>query len=273
MWLQFRDYLPQFDFESGPPGEDSFWAFFKYLRLEKNNASTTLWTWYSCVNSMMKRKYVKLQNLPRLTMVIKDFDTDVKEKALIFDETEITFMLVIMESAFWFVRQAITIVAFFGGLRLQECQDLKLEKIIRAQDGFKIVHCRVKQRSDQRKTAFIVAAEGRFADRLAVYLNKIHTGLNNYNGRVWWTSTKGLIFKNIPMGRNMISKVPHAVTTRLNKENPELYTFHSYRRASAISAANGSMTSDQMQSFFGWKHPSMCQEYISTSRTSLLYMA
>ncbi len=82
---------------------------------------------------MMKREYnVKLQNLPRLTMLLKGFDTDVKEKALIFDEDEIkTFMLANMESAYWLVRQAITIVAFFGGLRLQECQDLKLEKIVK----------------------------------------------------------------------------------------------------------------------------------------------
>jgi hypothetical protein len=156
MWLQFRDYLPQFDFESGPPGEDSLVNFFKYLRLEKKFASTTLWTWYSCINSMMKRKYnVKLQNLPRLTMLLKGYDTDVKKKAHIFDEDEIkTFMLADMESAYWLVRQAITIVAFFGGLRLQECQDLKLEKIVRTQDGFRIVHTRVKQCIDQRDTAF-----------------------------------------------------------------------------------------------------------------------
>jgi hypothetical protein len=76
----------------------------------------------------MKRKNnVKLQNLPRLTVLLKGFDTDVKEKVLIFDEDEIkTFMLADMESPYWLVRQAITIVAFFGGLRLQECQDLKL---------------------------------------------------------------------------------------------------------------------------------------------------
>ncbi len=204
MWLQFGDYLPQCDFESGPPGEDSLVNFFKYLRLEKKFASTTLWTWYSCVNSMMKRKYnVKLQNLPCLTMLLKGFDTDVKEKAHIFDEDEIkTFMLADMESAYWLVRQAITIVAFFDGLRLQECQDLKLEKIVRTQDGFRIVHTRVKQRSDQRDTAFIVPAEGGFADRLAVYLEKIHTRLNYYSRRVWWTGTKGSSFKNLPMGRH-----------------------------------------------------------------------
>jgi hypothetical protein len=169
---------PDLDFESGPPGEDSFVAFLKYLRLEKKYAPTTLWTWYSCMNSMIQRKNMKLQNLPRLTMVIKGFDMDVKEKALIFDEAEIkTFMLANMESAFWFLRQAITIVAFFGGLPLQECQDLKLEKIIRTQDGLKIVHCCIQQRSDQLKTPFIVPTEGRFADRLAVYLHTCITSI------------------------------------------------------------------------------------------------
>jgi len=275
IWSQFREHLADFDFESGPPGEESLVAFFKHLRLEKKFASTTLWTCYSCINSMMKRKYnVKLQSLPRLTMLLKGFDTDVKEKALIFDEAEIKkFMLADMETTYWLVRQAISIVAYFGGLRLQECQDLLLEKIVRNQDGFKIVHSRVKQRSDQRETAFLVPAEGGFADRLAVYLDKVHTALNKYSGRVWWTGTKGSILKSQPMGRNMIGKVPHDVASRLNLENTAQYTFHSYRRTSASSAANGSMSADQMQTFFGWKHPSMCQEYISTSRPALINMA
>jgi hypothetical protein len=131
MWLQFRDYLPQFDFESGPPGEDSLVNFFKYLRLEKKFASTTLWTWYSCINSMMKRKYnVKLQNLPRLTMLLKGYDTDVKEKAHIFDEDEIkTFMLADMESAYWLVRQAITLWRSLAAFDCRSVRTSSLKKL------------------------------------------------------------------------------------------------------------------------------------------------
>ncbi len=83
----------------------------------KNLASTSLWTYYSCLNSMMKRKYnVKLQDFPRLTMLSKGYDTDIKGKANIFDLTEIkSFMLGNMESSYWLVRQAISIVAFLGG--------------------------------------------------------------------------------------------------------------------------------------------------------------
>ncbi len=79
--------------------------------------------------------------------------------------------------------------------------------------------------------------------------------------------------RGLPMGKNMIGKVPHDVATRLNLSNPEDYTFHSYRRTSATSAANGGMTSEQMQGFFGWKHAAMCQEYISTSNPAIRHMA
>ncbi len=46
-----------------------------------------LWTVYSRLNSIFKRKYnAKLQELPRLTHLIKGFNQDVKQKAAIFDD-------------------------------------------------------------------------------------------------------------------------------------------------------------------------------------------
>jgi hypothetical protein len=35
MWSQFRDFNPDFDFESGAPGEEAFTNFIKFLRLKK----------------------------------------------------------------------------------------------------------------------------------------------------------------------------------------------------------------------------------------------
>jgi hypothetical protein len=51
----------------------------------------------------MKRKYnIKLQEMPRLTMLIKGFDTDIKNKATIFEETQLkAFMLGNMECSYW----------------------------------------------------------------------------------------------------------------------------------------------------------------------------
>ena len=49
-----------------------------------------------------------------------------------------------MDSAYWMVRRAIAITAYFGGLRMVECMDLALEKIIRGPEGFTITHTRAK---------------------------------------------------------------------------------------------------------------------------------
>ena len=116
---------------------------------------------------------------------------DVKDKAEVFQDEHLkAFMLGSMEDSYWLVRQAISIVAFFGGLRLSECMDLLLEKMVRNQDGYKITHNWVKQRSDQRESAFLVPAKDGFADRLSEYLDKVNTHLKKFTGRVWWTGTK-----------------------------------------------------------------------------------
>ena len=191
IWTQFRSFIMDFDLETGAPGEEIFANFFKWLRHEKKMASSSMWTYYSCVNSIMKRKYnVKLQEIPRITMPLKSFDTDVKEKATIFEEAKLKmFMVANMESMYWLVRQAIAIVAFFGGLRHQECLGLKVEKMVRNTDGFNIRHFRVKQRSDATESVFLVPEQGGFAARLANYryLGKLHEELHVFTGRVWWT--------------------------------------------------------------------------------------
>jgi len=51
------------------------------------------------------------------------------------------------------------------------------------------------------------------------------------------------------MGKNTLGKVPHNVARHLKLANPKDYTFHSYRRMSATTAANGGMTSEQMHGF------------------------
>jgi hypothetical protein len=51
------------------------------------------------------------------------------------------------------------------------------------------------------------------------------------------------------------------------------YTFHSFRRTSATSAADAGATTEQLVDFFGWKNGSMCQEYISSSKPSIIGMA
>jgi hypothetical protein len=131
---------------------------------------------------------------------------------------------------------------------------------------------RSKQRNDKIFTKFVVPQDGGYSDRLAVYIKKLNDELHKFQGRVWFTAThRGL--KKQAMGMNMVGKVPHEVAKYMNLPEGENYTFHSFRRTSATSAADAGSTTEQLVDFFGWKNGSMCQEYISTSKPAILGMA
>jgi len=273
-WKGFKDLAGEFNFEAGPPGECLIVNYFRDLRFEKKVASSTMWTFYSYLNSILKRKYgFKLQELPRVTLFIKGLEVDMKKKAPIWDAGKLKkFLVAEMPTPYWEVRQSIVMMAFFGGLRLQETCDLELEKIIRGPEGYTITHMRCKQRDDKTFTKFVVPQEGGYADRLAVYIKKVNDDLQKFQGRVWFTCTPKALKKQ-GMGLNMVGQVPHEVAKYLHFPEPETYTFHSFRRTSATTAADAGSTTEQMVDFFGWKNGSMCQEYISTSKPAILGMA
>lgn len=274
-WEDFKNYLAGHNFEECHPGEEDIISFFNHLRLEKKMATSSIWTIYSYINSVMKRKYGwKLQSLPRITMTIKGYEEDTKNKAAIFEEDDLRrFWTMKMDSAYWTVRRAIAITAYFGGLRMVECMDLALEKIIRGPEGFTITHTRAKQRSDKMSTKFLVPQEGGYADLLASYLDLVKNQLYQYSGRVWYTGRKTDNLTCQTMGKNSVSKVPHEIAALLKLADPSKYTFHSFRRTSATRAADAGATSEQLVDFYGWKNSSMCQEYISSSRPAILGMA
>jgi integrase len=274
-WREFRELAPEFNFEEGPPGEDSIINYFRHLRVEKKVASSSMWVHYSYINSVLKRKYsCKLLDMPRVTLYIKGFMVDTKKKASIIDEVALkNFMAAEMVNAFWEVRQAIVLMAFFGGLRKGECSALKLEQIIRSPVGYTITHKRSKQRDDKLFTKFVVPQEGGYADRLSIYLKKVNEQLSKFQGRVWFTGTQSSHFKKQAMGINMLAKVPHELRMLLKLPEENHYSFHSFRRTSATSAADAGSTTEQLVDFFGWKNASMCQEYISSSKPAILGMA
>jgi hypothetical protein len=47
-----------------------------------------------------------------------------------------------------------------------------------------------------------------------LYLFKVNNQLKYYQGRVWFTGTKSDKLKDVPMGRNTISKVPHDIAAQ-----------------------------------------------------------
>ena len=85
-WTDFKDFLGEgSDLESALPTEQKIINFFSHLRTNKHMGSSSIWTNYSYINSVFKRKYgTYLQSMPRITMVINVFGEDIKQKAGIF---------------------------------------------------------------------------------------------------------------------------------------------------------------------------------------------
>ena len=92
-WNDFTSFFPlkKDEFSLGMPCEEDFTSYFKHLREEKKMASSSLWTYYSMLNSVVKGIYgKKLQTeFPRLTSFIKAYDTDIKKKAMCFEPEDI----------------------------------------------------------------------------------------------------------------------------------------------------------------------------------------
>ena len=55
-WEDFKSYLAGHNFEECHPGEEDIISFFNHLRNEKKMASSSIWTIYSYINSVMKRE-------------------------------------------------------------------------------------------------------------------------------------------------------------------------------------------------------------------------
>ena len=80
-WHEFKNFNTGHDFV------EAIIAYFNNRRLEKRMATSSIWTYYSYINSVMKMKYgLQLQSLPRITMVIKGYEEDTKHKASILEE-------------------------------------------------------------------------------------------------------------------------------------------------------------------------------------------
>ena len=150
-----------------------------------------------------------------------------------------------------------------------------MEKLISNSEGVEVVHARAKQRNDKQNTKFLVprmTSGVNYAEIVEEYLHHIRHMLGKTSGRLWYTGNQDR-FTNTPMGKNYINKIPHEIAQKLDFEDVQEYTFHSFRRTAATTAADEGASPLQMQQHFGWKSVSMADEYISTSKAAIKVIA
>ena len=77
-WVEFKDFIGAGEeFDSRSPTEEELSSYLHHLRQEKGAASSSMWMLYSMINGVFKEKYgFSLKQYPRLTTLLKSFDTD-----------------------------------------------------------------------------------------------------------------------------------------------------------------------------------------------------
>ena len=181
VWLEFVNLVEASpgDFVGRNPSEGELISYFKHLRENKKMVSSSMWTYYSMINSIYKGMYgKKLQDFPRITRILKTFDTDIKKKAMCFESEDMANFVKneSYSSPYWLVRKVVLILSFFGGLRHQEVSQLELQNCNLTEEGIYITHFRVKQRSDKTSQRFLVPRSNEAPNYAAViedYLSAI----------------------------------------------------------------------------------------------------
>ena len=278
IWKDFKIFLGDFDLEKSIPSEDDVLRWIRKMRTEDKFMSSSLWTKYSMVNTVIKAKYgFSMKDYHRVTNLLKSYDVDIKKKAAVFSKEELDRFVgdVYLGTPYWCVRKAVVITTYFGGLRKTELESLELEKIVSTPLGIEVTHARAKQRSDCKETKFLIPRSGEqpnYAEIVEGYFYSVRNVLGKSTGRCWYTGRNN-VFINAPMGKNYLGKIPLEMAQRLELENPSQYTFHSYRRSAATVAADAGASPEQLKQHFGWKSSEMASHYITTSKKAITDVA
>jgi len=232
VWNDFKDFMGDYMGDVGalelrPPSEEEILNFVCHLR-QKGMASSSLWTMYSIVNSIIKAKYsFSLKKYPSVTTALRSMDGDVKKKTKTFTKLEFDMFVENQTicSPYWLVRKVIVIVSYFGGLRHIECDALKIENFSVTDDGIVVTHSRPKKMRDEESRFFVPPRYGAY---IQDYLHLVMMDLGKNEGRVWFTGRDTALVA-CSMGKNTISKVPFEMATLLELDEPEDYSFHSLR--------------------------------------------
>ena len=116
-WNDFTCFFPlkKDEFSLGMPCEEDFTSYFKHLREEKKMASSSLWTYYSMLNSVVKGICGKKLQTEFLASLALSKPTDIKKKAMCFEPEDIADFVRrdSISTPYWLVRKAVMIVTFF----------------------------------------------------------------------------------------------------------------------------------------------------------------
>ena len=81
IWKDFKIFLGDFDLDKAIPSEDDILRWIRKMRTEDKFMSSSLWTKYSMVNTVIKAKYgFSMKEYLHFTNLLKSYNVDIKKK-------------------------------------------------------------------------------------------------------------------------------------------------------------------------------------------------
>ncbi|CAB4045662.1 hypothetical protein DAPPUDRAFT_123885 [Paramuricea clavata] len=268
--------------DENQPKEDNFIKYFYHLRTEKEFKASSLWTTYSRLNNCFQRRYgKKLQQWPRITLLLKQYEHNYERKvAKIFSPEEINRAIQLHYSTpDWILRKCAVVLAYCGGMRCIELKSLTYDAISRDEEGVWVAYRAGKQKGEVKKNKFLVPYNKTepsmcFATRVIQYMDLLTKSLPDIKDtdELFHTCTKSGYGKAV-MGRNYIHQIGQKVAEELHLENPKTYTGHCFRRTAATAAANAGANTLMMKRHFDWKQDATALKYCDETKDRARKMA
>lgn len=282
--LAWADFVKQSRLqEEQIPTEAHFLGYFDHLWKKEGKASSTLWSIYSRLNKMTMIKYgFKLQTWPRITMLLKNAQQGYKRKrAGVFTVQELTsFMSKELPSNYWVVRKALVAVLFCGGLRCSEGRSVRFGDVQEAKDGYFISYIQGKQKGEVKSNRFFVPFNYEntsisYGHKLKAYLELLEQTFGEIpqDAPLFRNSHRNGKIMLTPMGAHITGAVGKQVAQVLNKDSPEIFTGHCFRRSAATQAAKAGATTPALKTHFGWCQETTPQRYIEGTNETVQKMA
>ena len=206
-----------------------------------------------------------------------------------------------LKSRYWIVRKVVCLVGYFGGLRNVELRSIEFGKSFNSGEksfdydanGYWFTIERGKQRGLPVTSSFCVPRRQpdwsptvSTSDRNPVdydpasvidhYLTIVEQDLNKTRDQLsggFFKSAHGKnarMFRNVPMGKNLIEKVGREFAEELFLPNPASFTSHCWRRSCGTNASDAGVNVTTLMSHLGWTTPKTAIGYVQKSRRTSL---
>ena len=245
-WRHFCNAMKgKVNLETTMPSEDQFLNYFKHSQVDHEGfrlKSATIRARLSHLNTVCKSKYNQnLNEFPKLKEYFNLNCKDCKDQTPIeiFTKEDIDNFIcdLTLSTPYWLVRKVIAIFAFFGELNVSETQDLRMENIIKSEDGYTVYKPnKIEGKPGSQYLVPNEKANGQlsYSDLIKEYFEKIDNDIKpddrNAVGRVFY-SGHNHGFYGIPLGKNVMCELTHLMAEVLKKPNPDNYTFTSLRKS------------------------------------------